>query len=224
MHGAMSYNGKHCHDYAPSWPAFHPSHDYSQLVISEGTMSCMLNMISESWIGYLRMNQYTFSQMFRSDAVFDSTSLGEYIPLVEEKLGPHAPLEIWIGYDNMKVEFGKYDVDIYMEYTLKIWLYNNAQDDQIWFYDEIHMITSLNLNSDNEILHFEIVEMRIQIDRMRDQRYRPHQENLGITENDYQEFLEDLSLSVSFLKDWMNKVILRGDHIRYPYTVEEMYT
>ena len=156
--------------------------------------------------------------------MFDSSSLGEYIPLVLEKLGPNAPLEIWIGYKDMNIEFGKYDVDIYMEYTLRLWLYNNAQDDEVWFYDEVHMVTSLNLESNNDILHFEIADMRIQVDRMRDQRYKPHNDGLGITENDYQEFLEDLSLSISFFKEWMNKVILRGDHIRYPYNVGELYT
>lgn len=47
---------------------------------------------------------------------------------------------------------------------------------------------------------------------------------MNITEDDYQEYLDDLSFSFSEFKKWMNDVALRGDRVVFPYHPTEFAT
>lgn len=52
----------------------------------------------------------------------------------------------------------------------------------------------------------------------------PKRNSMSMTSNEYQEFLEDFSLTVGEFKKWMNDVVLRGDRVTFPYNLEEFDT
>lgn len=55
------------------------------------------------------------------------------------------------------------------------------------------------------------------------QKTQPHDNSLGMTENDYRTFLSDFSVTLNTIKKHYNDVILRTG-IPFPYDVPEFYT
>ena len=45
-----------------------------------------------------------------------------------------------------------------------------------------------------------------------------------MTANEYREFLEDFSFTAAEFKKWMNDVVLRGNRVVWPYSMDEFET
>jgi len=46
---------------------------------------------------------------------------------------------------------------------------------------------------------------------------------MGLTENEYREFLSTFGFSLNYLKKYLNDVVFRGG-IKFPFNIEEVYT
>ena len=99
---------------------------FSQIVYSENYMTCALNAFSRSAIGDMKINKNTLTKMFSafpglgSGWEFNTSQFAKYISVFEKKLGKHKPLSAEYRLKNINVQFGKYDTDIIMTYTLAI--------------------------------------------------------------------------------------------------------
>lgn len=45
-----------------------------------------------------------------------------------------------------------------------------------------------------------------------------------MTQNEYREFIEDVSSTTNEFKNWLNDVVLRGDRVKFPYSFDEFQT
>lgn len=95
---------------------------------------------------------------------------------------------------------------------------------QEWLYDEFKMTTSMNINAENEVLHIDLKEHKVVVDAQYGQRDFPRRNSLGMTSNEYREFLSDFSLTMSEFKKWLQDVVLRGDRVTFPYNFREFDT
>lgn len=62
--------------------------------------------------------------------------------------------------------------------------------------DCLEMTTTANVRAENDILHIKVLENRLNLDTKGANRMAPKRENMGMTANDYREFLEDMSFTV----------------------------
>ena len=92
-----------------------------------------------------------------------------------------------------------------------------------YFYDEIPMQVGVNVDLQDNIITGEIKSMNMNIHERYGQKTQPHDNSLGMTENDYRTFLSDFSQTLNTIKKHYNEVILRTG-IPFPYDVPEFYT
>jgi len=91
----------------------------SQAVMSESAMSCALNSIAASNIGYVVLNEKDINTFFNvQDIKFDTTNFAANIPLFKQKLGPNKPLKLALWMKDIEVKFGQFDCDVQATYTL----------------------------------------------------------------------------------------------------------
>ena len=89
-------------------------------------------------------------------------------------------------------------------------------------YDCVHMTTSTDVRAENDILHINIIENKMNLNDKRSNMQQPKRNGIGMTSNEYREFLEDLSFTTSELKKWLNDVVLRGDRIKFPFKRDQI--
>jgi len=65
-------------------------------------------------------------------------------------------------FSNIVVLFGQFDTDAVIEYTLNIEF--NIEGGQELLYDEIHMITSADIESENDVVLIKILNNKIDTD------------------------------------------------------------
>jgi len=89
QHGHSAANCTLDHDYM----SFMNSETFSQLVISESALACLVNQVARSPIGQLHLNTMSMREMFSmSDFHFNTTSIASQIPVFEEKIGANETL------------------------------------------------------------------------------------------------------------------------------------
>jgi short subunit fatty acids transporter len=108
--GDLKYNEDGCSSNQPTPLNFMNSEQFSQLVISESALACMMNQIAKSKIGKLDLNEQRFNDLFLTQGIkLDSQSIYEHLPIFQNKLGQDAnpvPLKIEISYSNIEVLLG----------------------------------------------------------------------------------------------------------------------
>lgn len=201
------------------------SHELSQVVLTESAATCMLNQISKSPLGNLWFNENKFNDFFHVDGYsFNSTSLASHIKIFEDKIGKNKPMKVDINFKDIQVRFGQNEVDMTLDYTIMMKWRMDLLGAHELLYDEIVMQTSSNIRAENDILHVDILEHKINLDSKGGNRMAPKRNSMNMTVNEYQEFLEDWSFTTSEFKKWMNDVILRGDRVSFPYSLKEFQT
>merc|ERR1719498_2086548 len=73
-------------------------------------------------------------------------------------------------------------------------------------------------------MHVQLIEHKVNLNQEGANREAPRRNGMKITTNEYREFLEDFSFTVSEFKKWLNDVVFRGDKITFPYKMEEFRT
>ena len=91
-------------------------------------------------------------------------------------------------------------------------------------YDCLHLTSAALVRTDDQIMHIELIEHKLNLDNAGANREAPKRNNMDMTSNDYREFLEDFSFTVSEFKKWLNMVIFRGNRVKFPYKMEEFKT
>jgi len=154
----------------------------------------------------------------------NTTSMAQHIKIFEEKLGANKPLKFDAYFKDISVQFGKYDVDAIFDYTLCFSAKMDLLGAQELMFDCIVMSTAANIKSENQVMHMNIVEHKVNLNTDGANRDQPKRNSMNMTTNEYREFLEDFSFTVSEFKKWLNDVVLRGDRVQFPYTMEEFQT
>lgn len=86
--GILQYNGEGCTLEPTKLDFKQDATQYSQFVISESALACMLNQVAKSKIGKLDLNESRFNSLFLTSGVkLDSQSIYEHLPIFQNKLG-----------------------------------------------------------------------------------------------------------------------------------------
>lgn len=204
------------------------SKTYSQLAITESAFSCSLNNIAASPIGQLNLNAKTLNLMFEKSYIkFDTTSLREYLPIFHQKLGGGQELKMDLHFKNIKTMFGQYNTDMILEYTACFSIYpdnrSERRSERELIYDEIPMITSMDVRSKNDVLYINMINNKIDYTQDFGMKKKPVRNTMEMTSVEYNEFLADFSHSMNYFKNWLNqKHFVSG--IYFPYNTDEFDT
>jgi len=90
-------------------------------------------------------------------------------------------------------------------------------------YDEIKMLTSFNMEADDDILYITLQVHQLVLDDHFDNRALPIRNNMGLSENEYREFLSSLTFTMVDQMRWLNDVLLT-DGVEFPYGIDEIYS
>ena len=158
------------------------------------------------------------------DTVLDTTQLKKHVKLFYEKLGPDVPLKVDVSFKDIKVFFGQTDYDIAVDYTMCMSWRTDLLGSPELMHDCLEFSTSLNIQTDNDVIHANVIENKLVLDRRGGNRDRPKRNSMDVTPNEYREFLEDMSFTTTEIKKWMNDVVLRGGNAHMPYNMKEFQT
>jgi hypothetical protein len=107
-----------------------------------------------------------------------------------------------------------------VEYTLCMeWLDSKKE----LMYDEVKMISSMDMTAENDILYIKLLNHKLDIDSKFGQRSQPIRNSMDLTENEYREFLSTFGFTMNYIKKWLNDVYFR-DGVLFPYNMSEFNT
>jgi len=179
--GELTYQGRGCPLEADYFD-FMDDQEFSQLVMSESAATCALSNIAQSNIGKLDFNEARLNQFFGVDNIkFDSSAFAKHIPIFKEKLGPGKPLRSKISFKNVNVLFGQYDSDIIIDYTTCLSFYLDGLGSNELIYDEIKMVTSLNMKAENDVLFIDLLSNKLNINSKFGQKVSPMRNSMKLT-------------------------------------------
>lgn len=119
------------------------------------------------------------------------------------------------------VLFGQFDTDMILEYTICMsWFDRNGTH---LMYDELNMISSMNVEAEHDIVYIKLLNHKLDIDSKFGQRSQPVMNNMDMSENDYREFLSTFGFTMNYLKKWLNDVYFR-EGLFFPYNISEFDT
>lgn len=201
---------------------FMNSNTFSQLVISESAATCIANSMANSRLGRTYLDKESINKAFkRKDLDFDTNSMQHWLPIFTDKLGPNVPLKFDIDMKDIKVIFGQYDSNLIVEYKLNYRFYGMKPNKQtLLIQDQLSMITSLNVESDDDILFPTVLNHKIVHNAKFGPKDLPLKNNLNMSKNDYKEFLSQLGFWMNHIKKWLNTDILKHG-VLFPYGVDE---
>jgi hypothetical protein len=121
--------------------------------------------VAASQIGQLNLNEERLNALFNvTDIKFDTTSFGKFFPILKEKIGPKKPLRVEASISHVDVKLGQFDCDVRLEYTLNLGWYTDLLNSTELLYDEIRMVTSFNMHTDNDMVYLIVQDNKIKID------------------------------------------------------------
>ena len=187
--GEMIYKDENCGDQiVDSNIHFFDVQDQSQLVIGESAFSCIANQWAKSDLGKIYLNEDKFNKLFMVEGYkLNTTSLGRHIKLFEEKVGSDKPLKFQSEFKNINIQFGKFDTDVVIDYTFCFSVHLDLLGARELFYDCIVMSTAANVRAENQILHIELVEHKVNLDTDGANRDKPKRNSMDMTVNEYRE-------------------------------------
>ena len=241
MLGELIYADDHACRLAHDPMNFHESETFSQIVLTESLVTCMMDNFFASPIGRLNLNTEKMNQLLsRDDIKFDTSSIAHLLPAFKDFLGADKSLGLTLHFSKPKVYLKKEDnVDIVMEYTMHFSVFHADSDEykglnawnlhnldkkiQSLLSDEVRMITALNVDVKNDQMYIDIVEHKLNINQRYGQKSQPMHNTMEMSENDYKEFIATLEYTMSYVKKWLNDVHLREPQL-FPYRIDEFDT
>jgi hypothetical protein len=130
-------------------------------------------------------------------------------------------LETKVHMKDVKVLFGQYDTDMIFEYTLCMQWFDHKKKEIM--YDELKMISSMDMTSKSDILYIKLISHKLDIDSKFGQRSKPIRDGMDLTENEYREFLSTFGFTLNYIKKFLNDVYFRNG-VFFPYNVSEFDT
>jgi hypothetical protein len=203
---------------------FMQSQTFSQLVVTESAATCWMNKLAQSHIGNLKFNSQTVSALWGiPDMKFNTTEIGTHLPIFKEKLGANKTLYSEVNFKDVNVMFGKYDSDVVFEYTFGFSMRQDFDGAPELMYDELKMITSMNVRAEDDIVFIDILKNKLDIDNKYGQKEAPMRNGMNLTPNEYREFVSTFGFFQNYLKKWFNNVYFKNG-IMFPYNPKEIYT
>jgi len=98
---------------------------------------------------------------------------------------------------NIDVKFGQFDTDIIISYTLCIDFKEDKEHNKSVFYDELKMVTTGMMKTQNDIMVFNVISHKLDIGNKYAQTSYPVRDTLKTTENEYREFLSTFGYSLN---------------------------
>lgn len=136
------------------------------MVISESAASCIVNSMANSAIGRTYLDKNRINKAFKTTNLeFDTSSMQHFLPIFFDRVGPEVPLELEVDMKDIKVLFGQYDSNIIVDYKLNYRFYSKVDGkNHLLIQDKLNMITSLNVDSDDDIIFPKILSHKIEHD------------------------------------------------------------
>uniref|UniRef100_A0A7S3IHA3 Uncharacterized protein n=2 Tax=Strombidium inclinatum TaxID=197538 RepID=A0A7S3IHA3_9SPIT len=198
------------------------SEKFSQLVVSESAMTCILNNFAASPIGKVELDSHRMDQLFsQSGLKFDTTLLKDYIPVLYKKVGKDVDLTLVLEFEKIKTIFGQYDSDVIVEYEL-IFTFVNKASNEVILKDRFPMISVLDIDTDHDIVYYRLLNHKIDNENSAP-KSKSEIDNIGLTATQYREFMSQFSYSLGELKNWLNDKVFKGG-LMMPYIVNEFLT
>lgn len=88
-------------------------------------------------------------------------------------------------------------------------------------YDEVMMVTAVDVESKNDVLFVKIINNKISSQMGR--KLMPLRNSMEMTPADYREFISTLGFTTNFMKKWLNDVVLRAG-LKMPFKMDEIET
>lgn len=176
-----------------------------------------------SQFGKFVVDQKGFNDMFGVVGYnLNTTSVAPYVKLFQEKLGANKPLKLTVGFKDLAVTFGRFESDIILDYSVCFDVQLALYGSKPMMSDCLRLQTSILAQTQNDIWHIDLLEHKVNLDAPGANREAPAHDALGITANEYREFLEDFSFTCEEFKNWLNSVVLRGNRVRFPFHPTEL--
>jgi len=109
-----------------------------------------------------------------------------------------------------------------MGFTLEIQFSEDGEDGKEVLYDELKILTSLDVEVLKDIAFPHFVTLKLDLDK-KFSKAKPKRTSLTLTERDYRKFLSTFGLSLMEVKTLLNDVVMING-VAFPYNVEEIYT
>ena len=202
---------------------FMESETFSQLVITESAFSCMVNAISQSPMGLITLNTEKMNALFfRNDLVFDTKTLEPIIPIFYEKLNKTSEMEVKFHMREVSTHFSNEGIEF--KYTLCMsWNTHGYGGARHLLYDEVKMITTLDMDTENDIMFINLLSHKLDLSSKFGTKSSAIEDEIGLSENEYREFLSTFSLSLDWMKDWLNENYFKAG-VYFPWNISEFKT
>ena len=130
------------------------------------------------------------------------------------------PLRIEIEFSKIEVLLGQQDIDMILRYNMHIGF--NVDGGRELLYDEITMVTALDLESKNDVLFIKVINNKISSTNS-ERKKMPLRNSMNITEADYREFMSTMGFTTNYMKKWLNEVVFRPG-LKMPFKMDELET
>jgi len=181
--------------------------------------------VAKSEIGTVSLNKDTIAKLFNNPKMhieFDTTSMKRHIPLFEDKLGENVPLKMDLSFKDIDIMFAEHETDIILDYMLCIKFSHDGEEGEEILYDELKVITSIDVEVMKDIAFPHIVSMKLDIDPTYG-KPKPTRTSLDLDQRDYRKFLSTFGLSLMEVKTLLNDVVMI-DGVTFPFSVDEIFT
>lgn len=226
--GEVSYSGTGCNIEHDPINFYLNDPMRSQIVITETAAQCILQKFAQSPIGYVDLNEERWNRLFRLDGRPDRARMGlntddiaKHLPIFKEKLGHGAPkdLRIVLGFDNIHLLFGQFDTDVVLEYTMAIQFLVDGPGGQELIYDTIQMVASANVETNNDKISVDILNLKPDPTGSHQNREAPLRNTMNMSKRDYREFISTFGFTMNWMK-WLNEVEW-AEGLNFPFNTTE---
>jgi len=102
-----------------------------------------------------------------------------------------------LGFKDPTIMFGQFDTDLIFEYTLKMkfkldqeeddseYSYGYSQQNPELLYDEVRMISTMNIEADDDILYIDLLSHKLDMNSQYGFAAQPVRNSMDLTENEY---------------------------------------
>lgn len=113
---------------------------------------------------------------------------------------------------NFDVKFKAGEADIEVSFTMGLEVSADADNTGVKsvFYDEIPIVTTLNMRADDDIAYITILENKLNIDSRFGHSVAPTRTSLDITESEYREFISSFGFYLNYLRKYLNNVYFKN--------------
>ena len=113
---------------------------------------------------------------------------------------------------------------IELSYTLCMrWFNKTGEVLHEIMYDEVQMITALDMDTENDIMYIDLLTHKLDLSSKYGQKSKPERNHMQLTENEYREFLSTLSLTLDWMKVWLNENYF-NQGVFFPWNISEFKT